>query len=157
MMPSLGQPRSISKTIRPRTGIYTPRLDSFFSTFYAAIAHTSLGTRSKGVQKSNPLHPQIASHVVLVFSALTIYISQYYLLFAQMASQLFEESYEATPTIHDTESGYASGASSQDSLPDVYFSKPHLKFLNQQLQQLEPEGSFYSMHSLSSVRLTDPL
>jgi len=77
--------------------------------------------------------------VVLVFSALTIYFSHYYLLFAQMASQLFEESYEATPTIHDTESGYASGASSQDSLPDVYFSKPHLKFLNQQLQQLEPE------------------
>ncbi|KAF2877094.1 phosphoadenosine phosphosulfate reductase, partial [Massariosphaeria phaeospora] len=40
------------------------------------------------------------------------------------------------------ESGYASGASnasSHDSLPEVYFSRPHLKFLNSQLQLLEPQ------------------
>lgn len=61
-----------------------------------------------------------------------------------MSSQLFEEVYEESPTIHDTESGYASGASSQDSLPEVYFSKPHLKFLNSQLQKLEPQGMPYS-------------
>lgn len=40
------------------------------------------------------------------------------------------------------ESGYASGASSQDSLVEVYFSKPHLKFINEQLQKLEPQGQF---------------
>ncbi|GAM82483.1 hypothetical protein ANO11243_004630 [Dothideomycetidae sp. 11243] len=38
---------------------------------------------------------------------------------------------------HDAESGYASG-SSTTTLPDVYFSRPHLKFLNQQLSKLEP-------------------
>lgn len=36
------------------------------------------------------------------------------------------------------ESGYASGSSSA-SLPEVYFSRPHLKFINQQLQNLEPQ------------------
>jgi phosphoadenosine phosphosulfate reductase len=40
---------------------------------------------------------------------------------------------------HDAESGYASGSSSA-SLPEVYFSRPHLKFINQQLQNLEPQG-----------------
>ncbi|KAF2747448.1 phosphoadenosine phosphosulfate reductase [Sporormia fimetaria CBS 119925] len=39
----------------------------------------------------------------------------------------------------DTESGYVSGCSSQDSLPDVHFTKAHLKFLNSKLQQLEPQ------------------
>lgn len=39
----------------------------------------------------------------------------------------------------DVESGYASGSSSDCSLPDIYFSKPHLKFLNSQLQNLEPQ------------------
>jgi phosphoadenosine phosphosulfate reductase len=61
-----------------------------------------------------------------------------------MSSQLFEESYETSSTIHDNESGYASGASSQDGLPDIYFSKPHLKFLNQQLQKLEPQGEYHN-------------
>lgn len=46
---------------------------------------------------------------------------------------------EKTTFINDDESGYASGSSSTESLPDVYFSKPHLKFLNAQLQQLEPQ------------------
>ncbi|KAL1305976.1 hypothetical protein AAFC00_004112 [Neodothiora populina] len=36
------------------------------------------------------------------------------------------------------ESGYASGGSSE-TLPEVYFSRPHLKFINQQLSQLEPQ------------------
>ena len=52
----------------------------------------------------------------------------------------YEEAYEETPTIDSNESGYASGSSSQDSLPDIFFSKPHLKFINSQLQKLEPQG-----------------
>ncbi|EEP75653.1 phosphoadenosine phosphosulfate reductase [Uncinocarpus reesii 1704] len=39
----------------------------------------------------------------------------------------------------DQESGYASGDSSQVALPDLVFTKPHLKFLNRQLQFLEPQ------------------
>jgi len=38
----------------------------------------------------------------------------------------------------DSESGYASGSSSTDSIPQISFTKPHLKFLNQQLSRLEP-------------------
>ncbi|OCK79511.1 phosphoadenosine phosphosulfate reductase [Lepidopterella palustris CBS 459.81] len=47
--------------------------------------------------------------------------------------------YDEALSTRDVESGYASGASSEPSLPDVYFSKPHLKFLNSQLQKLEPD------------------
>jgi phosphoadenosine phosphosulfate reductase len=39
------------------------------------------------------------------------------------------------------ESGYASGDSSHESLVEIYFSKPHLKFINAQLQKLEPQGT----------------
>jgi phosphoadenosine phosphosulfate reductase len=39
----------------------------------------------------------------------------------------------------DIESGYVSASSSED-LPEVFFTKPHLKYLNKQLQNLEPEG-----------------
>ena len=39
------------------------------------------------------------------------------------------------------ESGYASGTSSEADLPDIYFTKPHLAFLNRQLQNLEPQGT----------------
>jgi len=38
----------------------------------------------------------------------------------------------------DIESGYASGASSETNLPQITFTKPHLKFLNAQLSRLEP-------------------
>lgn len=44
-----------------------------------------------------------------------------------------------------TESGYASATSSDDELPEVVFSKPHLQFLNRQLQFLEPQG-WLSLH-----------
>lgn len=37
----------------------------------------------------------------------------------------------------DAESGYASGSSTA-SLPDVYFTRPHLKYINAQLSKLEP-------------------
>jgi len=39
----------------------------------------------------------------------------------------------------DVESGYASASSENGGFADVYFSKQHLKFLNRQLNQLEPE------------------
>jgi phosphoadenosine phosphosulfate reductase len=58
-----------------------------------------------------------------------------------MSSQLFDkEQYPPSPTIGSEESGYASATSSQDGLTEVYFSKPHLKFINAQLQKLEPQG-----------------
>ena len=42
---------------------------------------------------------------------------------------------------HDgVESGYVSGSSSNADLPEIYFSKAHLAFLNRQLQNLEPQG-----------------
>lgn len=40
----------------------------------------------------------------------------------------------------DNESGYASATGSEESLPDMLFTKPHLKYLNQQLRDLEPQG-----------------
>lgn len=42
---------------------------------------------------------------------------------------------------HETESGYVSGSGSDSSLPEIYFTKPHLAFLNRQLQFLEPQGT----------------
>jgi len=35
-----------------------------------------------------------------------------------------------------TESGYASGSASDASIPEIFFSKPHLDFLNRRLQFL---------------------
>ena len=63
-----------------------------------------------------------------------------------MSSQLFGkvDSY-AQPTIRE-ESGYASAASSQESLTEVFFTKPHLKFINAQLQKLEPQGEWHSVY-----------
>lgn len=44
----------------------------------------------------------------------------------------------------NTESGYVSGGSSEDYIPEIVFTKPHLQFLNRQLQFLEPQGMFHS-------------
>lgn len=41
----------------------------------------------------------------------------------------------------ELDSGYVSGNSSEVSLPELVFTKPHLRFLNKQLQFLEPQGS----------------
>ncbi|PGH15250.1 phosphoadenosine phosphosulfate reductase [Polytolypa hystricis UAMH7299] len=41
--------------------------------------------------------------------------------------------------VRETESGYVSGSSSEHSLPELIFTKPHLQFLNRQLQFLEPQ------------------
>ncbi|KAL1586067.1 hypothetical protein WHR41_04842 [Cladosporium halotolerans] len=43
----------------------------------------------------------------------------------------------STSSNGDAESGYASGSSTA-SLPDVYFTRPHLKYINAQLSKLEP-------------------
>lgn len=37
------------------------------------------------------------------------------------------------------DSGYSSGTNSEIVMPEVYFTKPHLQFLNRQLQFLEPQ------------------
>lgn len=42
--------------------------------------------------------------------------------------------------VNDVESGYVSGSSSHTDSPQIYFTKPHLAFLNRQLQNLEPQG-----------------
>lgn len=42
--------------------------------------------------------------------------------------------------LDEVDSGYNSGSSSDTSAPDIYLTKPHLKFLNRQLQNLEPQG-----------------
>ena len=42
----------------------------------------------------------------------------------------------------DVESGYVSGSGSEASMPEIYFTKPHLRFLNRQLQNLEPQREF---------------
>ena len=56
----------------------------------------------------------------------------------------------------DSESGYASASSSREAVPDVYFTPRHLKFLNRQLQQLEPEGRLLS-HRISSFWERSPV
>lgn len=43
-----------------------------------------------------------------------------------------------------TESGYVSAGSgsSEEYIPEIVFTKPHLQFLNRQLQFLEPQGMY---------------
>jgi len=56
-----------------------------------------------------------------------------------MAQSPIDDLDQDSPSQGASESGYASGSSSADGLPDIYFTKPHLKFINQQLAALEPE------------------
>ena len=44
------------------------------------------------------------------------------------------------------DSGYATAYGSQ-SLPEVYFTPPHLKYLNNKLKDLEPEGKLSNIIS----------
>lgn len=46
------------------------------------------------------------------------------------------------------ESGYDSPGSTTPYSPEIYFSSPHLKHLNEQLQTLEPEGMFFFHYEL---------
>ena len=43
-----------------------------------------------------------------------------------------------TPVSKVADSGYVSGNSSDIDLPEIYFTKPHLQFINRQLQFLDP-------------------
>lgn len=51
------------------------------------------------------------------------------------------EAYDARDNM--TESGYVSAGSgsSEEYIPEIVFTKPHLQFLNRQLQFLEPQGT----------------
>ena len=51
----------------------------------------------------------------------------------------------------DIESGYVSGSGSEASIPELYFTKPHLQFLNRQLQNLEPQGRIKSSYECHAV------
>jgi phosphoadenosine phosphosulfate reductase len=42
-------------------------------------------------------------------------------------------------TFKDADSGYSSGSTSEADMPQIHFTKGHLKFLNRQLQFLEPQ------------------
>ena len=53
-------------------------------------------------------------------------------------SSVYESDHDSS---HDVESGYVSGSSSNAESPEIYFTKPHLAFLNRQLQNLEPQGN----------------
>ncbi|KAK3700344.1 3'-phosphoadenylsulfate reductase [Vermiconidia calcicola] len=60
----------------------------------------------------------------------------------------------------EADSGYASGCSTA-GLPEVYFTRPHLKFLNQQLAKLDPRDvlkwcitSFPTLYQTSAFGLT---
>jgi phosphoadenosine phosphosulfate reductase len=46
---------------------------------------------------------------------------------------------EAHIAFKETDSGYSSGSTSEVGIPEVYFTRPHLKFLNRQLQFLEAQ------------------
>lgn len=52
--------------------------------------------------------------------------------------------YKLEEDSHDYESGYASGSSSNAEFPEIYFTKPHLAFLNRQFQNLEPQGTKFA-------------
>ena len=54
--------------------------------------------------------------------------------------------YDETLSQKDLESGYVSGESSDASLPDIVFTKTHLQFINQHLQNLETEGMCLTPH-----------
>ena len=56
-------------------------------------------------------------------------------------------------SLHETESGYVSGSGSESSLPEIHFTKPHLAFLNRQLQFLEPQGTAHLYGLLRSILL----
>ena len=55
-----------------------------------------------------------------------------------------------TEVDNEYESGYVSGASSEASMPEIHFTKPHLAFLNRQLQGLEPQRMLFPTSGLQS-------
>ncbi|QSS54037.1 phosphoadenosine phosphosulfate reductase [Histoplasma capsulatum var. duboisii H88] len=61
--------------------------------------------------------------------------SSFYINMPSKISSGYPSDTEAT----ETESRYASASASDASLPELVFTKPHLKFLNKHLQLLEPQ------------------
>ena len=128
--------RWVTKLIRWRRPIYTPRRGP----------HPSFCLQTRTIDNKNTLweslhqKQNIKSSCVLELSARAIITESLRHTISKMSSPLFGkvEGY-SQPTIRE-ESGYASAASSQESLTEVYFTKPHLKFINAQLQKLEPQG-----------------
>lgn len=57
-----------------------------------------------------------------------------------MSSPVFSNVETYKPATFREESGYASAESSQDGLQEIFFTRPHLKFINAQLAKLEPQG-----------------
>ena len=55
------------------------------------------------------------------------------------------------------ESGYVSGSGSEASIPEIYFTKPHLRFLNRQLQNLQPQGWSHKSSFISRLQLTSSI
>ena len=51
------------------------------------------------------------------------------------------------------ESGYVSGSGSESSVGEVFLTKPHVRFLNRQLQNLQPQGKSLKVPSISRLRL----
>jgi phosphoadenosine phosphosulfate reductase len=47
---------------------------------------------------------------------------------------------DSEAAVESRDSGYVSGDSSDVYTPEIVFTKPHLQFLNRQLQFLEPQG-----------------
>ena len=62
-------------------------------------------------------------------------------LHAKMSSRATSPSpsTDGSPRFGATDSGYSSTSNSDIQLPEIYFTKPHLKFLNRQLQFLDPQ------------------
>ena len=59
--------------------------------------------------------------------------------------------YDSDADFPATESGYVSGEGSEASLPEIYFTKSHLTFLNRQLQLLEPQGASVPLLPVSAA------
>lgn len=54
-----------------------------------------------------------------------------------------------------SESGYGSGHSNEAVVSDLYFTSLHLKFLNRQLQHLQPEGTAGGWSDVGGGRKTE--
>jgi phosphoadenosine phosphosulfate reductase len=82
----------------------------------------------------------------LSFAFFSVYInpsSSHFLLFNQKTPLIFNmgrrlSDDESIPN-GSTESGYASASSSSPSIPEVYFTKPHLKYINKKLSTATPQ------------------
>ena len=80
------------------------------------------------------------SIIVIVPTLVFAFLPQAVHVLDEMASKSSSpaSSNPGTPRLGATDSGYSSATNSEIQLPEIYFTKPHLRFLNKQLQFLEP-------------------